>query len=99
MFDERTDLLPISLAAKIAWLSPLAFRIAFIESYLVDYEPDGVAGRFYVDRGSLSRALGRSITLDEMQNADKTLKPRRTYQRRYRKGMKEREFMQMYRQE
>jgi hypothetical protein len=87
MFDE-TELLPLSLDAKLTGLSHLAFKIALIERHLVDYQPDGDDGRFYIDRQSLETAMGRKITGDEIRNAYRALKPRREYQKSYRRAMR-----------
>ena len=85
MHDRIPDQFSLSLASKLAGLSPRAFKEAFINSNRVDYGPDGLAGRYYVSRKSLERALGRRLTLAEVQDAFRALGPRRQYQRQYRR--------------
>jgi hypothetical protein len=83
--DEIPDYLSLNLAAKLFGLSPGCFREGFITTGQIEYSPDGLAGRWYVDRASLERALGRRIEAAEYQAADRALAPRRTYQKQYRR--------------
>jgi hypothetical protein len=101
MLHEIPENLSLSLAATLVQLSPAAFRVAFIdEGGPVDYGPDGLAGKFYVGRVSLERAIGRKITLDEYRAADQALNANRQYQYHYRRrSMSEHEQVKLYRQE
>ena len=92
MLDRIPDLLSLSLASKLAGVSPFAFRRLYIRTHLVRYMPeeffhDGT-GRSYIYRYELERALGHKVTLKECWAADRKLDARRRYQRAYRRRVR-----------
>lgn len=88
MLETFPALRSLNLAAALSGLSVAVFRHALCDTHLVDFGPDGMAGRWYVGRASLEEAIGRSFSLEEVQNADKSLRPRREQAKSYRRAIK-----------
>jgi hypothetical protein len=84
MLDRIPRQFTIGLASKLTGLSPRAFKDAYVSSGRVEYSPDGLI-RPLISRRSLDRALGRTLTLAEVQAASSAIEPRRAYQREYRR--------------
>lgn len=84
MLDKIPHQFTTGLASKLAGLSARAFKQAFIQSGRLEYRSDGLT-RNYISRRSLERALGRRLTLAEVQAAYRALDPQRAYQRNYRR--------------
>jgi hypothetical protein len=88
MLDGIPALISISLAARIAGLSYRSFLTNFIHNHRLTPRSsmwtDGT-GRMFVWADELAEALGRRITLSEVQTADAKLEKKRSYMRRYRR--------------
>src|SRR5690242_7244736 len=99
MCIEVPDGFTISLAAKLAGVSPRAFHKHYINTGIVCLDRKVVlqrvpldntqaclqklryVGRPYVRRAALEAALGRTIRLAEVEEAERKQAPRRRYQR------------------
>ena len=81
--------LSLNLAAKVAGVSTKAFKQLYVKTGLCKYLPDDLwhdgTGRGYIWYGELQKALGRELTLQDYQEADRKLEARRQYQRTYRR--------------
>ncbi|HEV8030389.1 MAG TPA: hypothetical protein VGP42_05165 [Stellaceae bacterium] len=87
MLIETLDLLTLEMASRLTGLSPACVKEAFVATGMVEYRPDPSRpdGRFYIDRISLERAVGRPFTSDEYRAADRALAPRRIQQKEHRR--------------
>jgi hypothetical protein len=88
MLDGIPALISISLAARICGLSYRSFLANFITNHRLTPHSsmwtDGT-GRMFVWADELAAALGRPITLAEVQAADQKLQRKRDYMKRYRR--------------
>ena len=84
---EIPELLSLNIADKLSGLSDACFKEAFLSTGAVEYRPDPSmpSGRWYVERGSLERALGHLISIEDYRQADRALTPARNWQHRYRR--------------
>jgi hypothetical protein len=87
MLNEIPRQLSVSLASKITGLSRKAFLKNFVDSGRCRYSLDEFFddGSCYIWSRELGEALGRPLTLEEVQEADRKLQAKRDYMYEYRR--------------
>ena len=89
-YDTVPITLPIALAAKLAGVSRQTFRKLFLDSGRCSVVSNldavlGLGDAGQVWRWDLEKALGRALTIEDVQQADKQLDKARQGQRAYRR--------------
>jgi hypothetical protein len=80
--------LSLSLAGALCGLSGQAFKRLYIFTSRVSWQPDEYFdwdGQLFIKRRELEQALGRPISLQDVQAADQKLQRKRDYMKRYRR--------------